>query len=149
MGFWDLFIKNKIPHKSPESIIAELTIGDNQYLLKEFDILFRQKINNINQPEGDVYFENMRMVMNSQPDNQLFDSVASGKVWSYGEINFYSCNEKITKGSLLKISFQESRCINLDRNTSDNKENCTTKLSIVPYSITIGNETIVRQTDIK
>ncbi|RHH07908.1 hypothetical protein DW228_18415 [Bacteroides fragilis] len=145
MGFWDLFTKNKLPHKSPDSVIAELAMDDDRYILKEFDISFRQKTDDNSKPEGDVYFESIKIRMESQPANQLFDWAASGKIWEYGEVNFYSCNETITRGSLLKISFQKARCLKIDRNTSLDKENRTTLLVIAPHSITIGNETIERR----
>lgn len=140
MGFWNWFLKKEVPSEDESKIIAELTINNKKYMLTEFQISLRQDIDEKNRPEGRPYGGKMFLTMEQAPDSNLMESSLSSIIKNNGEVNFYSCNNKIETGSLFTIVFKDARCVNLCRKTQINTTSNHTKLLLLPGTVFIGEE---------
>lgn len=140
MGFWNWFLKKERSSEEESKIMAELTINNKKYMLTEFRISLRQDINEKNQPDGRTHGGEMFLTMDQVPDSNLIDSSINSMVRYNGEVNFYSCNNKIDTGSLFTIIFKDARCVNLYRKTRINATSNYTRLLLLPGTVFIGEE---------
>lgn len=140
MGFWDWFLKKERASEEESKVMAELTINNKKYMLTEFRISLRQDINEKKQPDGRTHGGEMFLTMNQMPDSNLIDSSINSMVRYNGEVNFYSCNNKIDTGSLFTIIFKDAKCVNLYRKTQINATSNYTRLLLLPGTLFIGEE---------
>lgn len=140
MGFWNWFLKKERSSEEESKIMAELTINNKKYMLTEFRISLRQDINEKNRPDGRTHGGEMFLTMDQVPDSNLIDSSINSIVRYNGEVNFYSCNNKIDTGSLFTIIFKDARCVNLYRKTRINATSNYTRLLLLPGTVFIGEE---------
>lgn len=140
MGFWNWFLKKERSSEEESKIMAELTINNKKYMLTEFRISLRQDVNEKNRPDGRTHGGEMFLTMDQVPDSNLIDSSINSIVRYNGEVNFYSCNNKIDTGSLFTIIFKDARCVNLYRKTRINATSNYTRLLLLPGTVFIGEE---------
>lgn len=140
MGFWNWFLKKERSSEEESKIMAELTINNKKYMLTEFRISLRQDVNEKNRPDGRTHGGEMFLTMDQVPDSNLIDSSINSIVRYNGEVNFYSCNNKIDTGSLFTIIFKDARCVNLYRKTRINATSNYTRLLLLPSTVFIGEE---------
>lgn len=140
MGFWNWFLKKERSSEEESKIMAELTINNKKYMLTEFRISLRQDVNEKNRPDGRTHGGEMFLTMDQVPDSNLIDSSINSIVRYNGEVNFYSCNNKIDTGSLFTIIFKDARCVNLYRKTRINATSDYTRLLLLPSTVFIGEE---------
>lgn len=140
MGFWNWFLKKERSPEEESKVMAELTINNRKYILTEFRTSLRQDINEKNQPEGRTYGAKMYLTMEQIPDSNLVGSSISSTTRYDGEVNFYSCSNKIETGSLFTIIFKDARCVYLYRKTQIRIASNYTKLLLLPGTVFIGDE---------
>ena len=140
MGFWNWFLKKERSSEEESKIMTELTINNKKYMLTEFRISLRQDVNEKNRPDGRTHGGEMFLTMDQVPDSNLIDSSINSIVRYNGEVNFYSCNNKIDTGSLFTIIFKDARCVNLYRKTRINATSNYTRLLLLPGTVFIGEE---------
>lgn len=140
MSFWNWFLKKERSPEEESKVMAELTINNRKYILTEFRTSLRQDINEKNQPEGRTYGGKMFLTMEQIPDSNLVGSSISSTTRYDGEVNFYSCSNKIETGSLFTIIFKDARCVNLYRKTQISTASNYTKLLLLPGTVFIGDE---------
>lgn len=120
--------------------MAELTIGNEKYMLSDFRTSFRQDINSKNQPDGWAHGGKMFITLAEKPDATLMECSMSSSTRYDGEIRFYSCSNKVETGALFTITFKGARCVSLYRKAQSNKSLNFTKLLLFPDTIIFGEE---------
>ncbi len=72
MGFFDRFRKGKLFFgKNMPALIAEFTFMGKKYILEEFDLEFRQDVNEKNKPDSDTYGGILTLTFSETPDEYL------------------------------------------------------------------------------
>lgn len=154
MKFWELFFKDKKKEQSEREvsvvsspdltgypdIIAELDLGEHQYILNEVSVNLCQDLMSQEDESKQFYGGVINITMQHEADNTCVDWCAGPTRIHDGALHFYSVRNSIKVGMLYSIAFTDARCIILEGGREEKAPTPLTKLCISPRSILIGSE---------
>lgn len=141
MGFFDRIRKGRLFFgKQKPAIVVEFLFREKKYILEEFDIDFRQDINEKNQPDSEVYGGLITITISEPPSENLTAWMMNLQEKRDGEFRFLVNSAKIVEGAALQISFKEAYCVSYQKVIHPIGAGLLTTLIISPKTIKIGNE---------
>ncbi|WP_165042171.1 type VI secretion system tube protein TssD [Dysgonomonas sp. ZJ709] len=141
MGFFDRFRKGKLFYgKNMPVMVTEFRFMKKKYILEEFDLEFRQDVNDKNKPDSDTYGGILTLTISEAPDQWINLWMMNPHEKRDGEIRFLANESKITEGASLIITFQDAYCISYHKTLNPKGAGTLTTLIISPHKIKVGNE---------
>lgn len=141
MGFFDRIRKGKLFFgKKEPSIVVEFAFRGQKYILEEFDIEFKQDVNDKNKPDSETYGGLITITISDTPDEWINLWMMNLHEKRDGEFRFLSNDGRIVEGAQLKISFKDAFCVDYQKVMNPNGAGLLTTLMISPRYIRMGNE---------
>lgn len=141
MGFFDRIRKGKLFFgKKEPAMVVRFTFRGKEYILEEFDLEFRQDIDDRNKPDGDIYGGLITLTISEKPGEWLTAWMMNSFEKHDGEIRFFVNGDKITEGAALQLVFREAYCISYQQEMNPQGAGLLTTVIISPHSIKVGNE---------
>lgn len=140
-GFFDRMRKGKLyAGKKEPAIVVHFHYKGHTYILEEFDLDFRQDVNDKNKPDGDTYGGLLTLSISEEPKEALFSWMMNTLERQDGEIRFLMNEEKITEGALMQIVFKDAYCISFQQGMSPQGSGVMTTFVISPRHLRIDKE---------
>ena len=141
MGFFDRFRKGKLFYgKNMPAMVTEFRFMKKKYILEEFDLEFRQDVNEKNKPDSDTYGGILTLTFSEAPDQWINLWMMNPYEKRDGEIRFLTNESKITEGAALIITFQDAYCISYQKTLNPKGAGTLTTLIVSPHKIKVGTE---------
>jgi hypothetical protein len=141
MGFFDRFRKGKLFYgKNLPAMVSEFRFMDKKYILEEFDLEFRQDVNDRNKPASGVYGGILTLTISEAPGQQINRWMMTPYEKRAGEIRFLVNESKITEGAALIITFEDAYCISYHKTLNPKGAGTLTTLIVSPHKIKVGTE---------
>lgn len=156
MKFWELFFKSKKKEQSTREVseesspdltgypdlIAELDLGEHQYILNEVSVnLCQDLMSQGDEEESKQCYEGViNITMRQEADRMCVDWCAAPNRLHDGALHFYSVRNSLKLGMLYSIAFTDARCVILEGGREEKAPTPLTRLCISPRSILIGSE---------
>ncbi|MBF0576903.1 type VI secretion system tube protein TssD [Dysgonomonas sp. GY617] len=141
MGFFDRFRKGKLFYgKNMPAMVTEFRFMKKKYILEEFDLEFRQDVNEKNKPDSDTYGGILTLTFSETPDQWINLWMMNPYEKRDGEIRFLTNESKITEGAALIITFQDAYCISYQKTLNPKGAGTLTTLIVSPRKIKVGTE---------
>ncbi|MFV0329217.1 MAG: type VI secretion system tube protein TssD [Dysgonomonas sp.] len=140
-GFFDRLRKGKLyAGKKEPSVVVHFIYKEHIYVLEEFDLDFRQDVNDKNKPDGDTYGGLLTLTISEEPKEELFKWMMNTLDKQSGEIRFLANNGKITEGALMQLSFKDAYCISFQQVMSPQGAGVLTTFVLSPRHLQIDTE---------
>jgi hypothetical protein len=142
MGFFDkirggrLFFGKKEP-----TLLVEWEFYGKKYILEEFDLEFRQDVDDRNRPSSDVYGGIITLTISDTPDELINGWALHSYEKKSGRFRFLKNERPIMESSPLIISFEDAYCTGYQKIMNPQGAGTLTTLVISPRRLKIGNET--------
>lgn len=141
MGFFDRFRKGKLFYgKNMPVMVTEFRFMKKKYILEEFDLEFRQDVNEKNKPDSDTYGGILTLTFSETPDQWINLWMMNPYEKRDGEIRFLTNESKITEGAALIVTFQDAYCISYQKTLNPKGAGTLTTLIVSPHKIKVGTE---------
>lgn len=146
MGFFDRLFKGELFSSSKTSpFIAELTIDKQKFLPSNFEISFKQDLDERNRPISQVYGGVITLTLKGVVDNNFKKWMTNPGMKKDGQIRLYPNNNMPEEGAYTTLDFKDAKCVLYKKEITQAEEGYNTILGIVPNSIVIGNEIFERK----
>ena len=122
------------------ALIAEFTFMGKKYILEEFDLEFRQDVNEKNKPDSDTYGGILTLTFSETPDEYINKWMMNPYEKKDGEIRFLVNESKITEGAALIITCSQAYCISYHKTLNPKGAGTLTTLIVSPHKIKVGTE---------
>lgn len=140
-GFFNRIRKGKLyAGKKEPAVVVHFQFKGHTYILEEFDLDFRQDVNDKSKPEGDTYGGLITLTISEEPKEELFGWMMNSLEKQGGEIRFLANKEKITEGALMQISFKDAYCISFQQVMSPQGAGMLTTFVLSPRHLQIDTE---------
>lgn len=144
MGFFDRLRKGKLFFgKKEPAMIVRLGFRGKEYILEEFDLEFRQDLDDRNKPAGDTYGGLITLTISEEPGEWLTAWMMNTFEKQDGQITFYLNGDKITEGAAFQLEFREAYCISYQQTMNPQGAGLLTTIIISPHIIRAGSEEYV------
>ncbi|MCL1941989.1 MAG: hypothetical protein FWF54_00325 [Candidatus Azobacteroides sp.] len=142
MGFFDRIRKGRLFFGKPgnPSMVVEFLFRGKKYILEEFDLEFRQDVNDKNKPDSEVYGGMITLTISETPDEWINAWVMNTYEKQDGEFRFLVNGPKIVESAAMHISFKEAYCISCRKVMTPKGAGLLTTLIISPRKLKIGGE---------
>ena len=142
MGFFDRIRKGALffGKTAAPSMVVEFLFRGKKYILEEFDMEFRQDVNDRNKPDSEVYGGIITLTISETPDEQINAWMMNPYERRDGEFRFLVNGAKIEEGAALHISFREAYCISYQKVMDPKGAGLLTTLVISPRKLMVGRE---------
>ncbi|MDH6311109.1 hypothetical protein M2451_003977 [Dysgonomonas sp. PFB1-18] len=142
MGFFDRIRKGKLFFGKTEtpSMVVEFLFRGKKYILEEFDLEFRQDVNDRNKPDSEVYGGIITLTISETPDEWINAWMMNPYEKRDGEFRFLVNNNKIVEGAAMHMAFKEAYCISYQKTMNPKGAGLLTTLIISPHKVIVGNE---------
>ncbi|GHT41255.1 hypothetical protein FACS189437_07930 [Bacteroidia bacterium] len=141
MGFFDkirggrLFFGKKEP-----ALLVELDFYGKRYVLEEFDLEFKQDVDDRNRPSSDVYGGIITFTMSDTPDDRINGWALHSYEKRSGRFRFLKNEKPIGESSPLIITFEDAYCVDYQKIMIPQGAGTLTTLVISSRILKIGNE---------
>ncbi len=142
MGFFDRIRKGRLFFGKTEtpSLVVEFLFRGKKYILEEFDLEFRQDVNDKNKPGSEVYGGIITLTISETPGEQINVWMMNPYEKRDGEFRFLANESKIVEGAVLHITFKEAYCISYQKVMNPKGAGLLTTLIISPCKLQVGRE---------
>jgi len=142
MGFFDRIRKGKLfaGKKELPTFVVRFLFRGKTYILEEFDLDFKQDINDKNRPDGEVYGGLITLTISEPPGEWLTAWMMNSFEKHDGEFHFFINSEKIMEGAAMQLSFKDAYCISYQQTMNPKGAGLLTTLIISPRTVKIMNE---------
>jgi len=141
MDFFKKIRTGKLFHgKKEPNLVVEFILRDQVYVVEEFDLEFKQDINQKNRPEGEPYGGVITVTISDTPDDWIKHWMINAKERNDGEFRFLLNEGRIESGAQLRILFKDAYCVNYYTVMDTQGAGLLTTLVISPRVVHIGNE---------
>lgn len=142
MGFFDMLRSGRLffGQKEAPTIIVQFLFKGEKYIVEEFDLEFKQDVNEKGKPDSFPYGGQMAVTFSEIPSENINTWMMNSYSVADGEIRFLKNDGMIKEGALLQLYFKEAYCINYRKIMKPNGLGVLTSLVISPRIIKVGNE---------
>ena len=132
--------KKDTPLNTIPDIIVKFFFKDQIYILENFEINFRQELNEKGKPGGLPTGGIMSLTMAETPDYSLNEWILKDNLLYSGEIRILSNSGNINAGALLTIKFVDAHCVGYSKKIRSQEGGLFTTFTISPRYVKFGNE---------
>lgn len=138
MGFFDRWMNGRF-ESNASSIIAELTIERQKYLLEEMDLSFSQSLDHKMRPDSPVQGSLVSLTLSDIPDQEIIRWLSNSHVRKNGHVRFYLNSKLLEEGTQMTLIFNNATCVKYRKEIIQGGGRILTTLIIAPTSIQIGD----------
>ena len=143
MGWFDRFFKNEKNASLQDNFVMKLVLQEEQYILKDTDIDFKQKLGRNGYPNAGTCAGIISCTLCGTAGKRLQAWAVYADKREDGEIRVYS-----TRGDnecVFSFCFSDANCLFLHVKASCTQKENTIRLVIAPHVLSIGNEELVNE----
>lgn len=122
------------------SILVQFLFKGEKYIVEEFDLEFKQDVNEKGKPDSFPYGGQMAITLSETPDENINAWMMDSCSIQDGEIRFLKNDGMIKEGALMQVHFKEAYCVNFRKIMNPKGSGVLTSLVISPRIVKIGNE---------
>lgn len=126
--------------KKEPALVVEFILRNQAYLVEEFDLEFKQDLNQKNRPDGEPYGGIITVTISETPDDWIKHWMINPKEKNDGEFRFLANEGRIESGAQLSIFFKDAYCISYHTVMDTQGAGLLTTFVISPRVVYVGNE---------
>lgn len=126
--------------KKEPLLVVEFLLRGRTYIVEEFDLEFKQDVNQKNRPDGEPYGGVITVSISDTPDDWINHWMINAKEKNDGEFRFLSNEGRVEESARLRILFKDAYCISYHTIMNAQGAGLLTTLVISPRIVYIGSE---------